>query len=391
VGDLLISFIADIHLDNFPKWGGPERGGLNDRARWCFSALEESVQLAACGPLIVLGDLFNRCQPSPALITMAQEILSMNDYSPESRNTHLLLGNHDQESGVYGHNALAPLSPIAQVHETPHVLRDYRSFPRGDLELWFCPYKPGSAKDWLPQQLETLMTTATKKQEYMGTPVSSRALCVHMGLSDFRTPYHLDETAGSMQVKRLAKLCKKFGITHVFAGDWHRHQVWNIDGVTLVQVGSLCPPRFPPGYEDAHKGPLVRWDGGDKIEVIDVPGPRFFKFRWSQLKNKPWTPPSSAVPAFVRVTCRTDQVDEAKEWVKALPIEHGLIGDGGLIGGVELDIDRGMERAKARTASFEARQASSLAEAIALYVKKMPVEKNVDRELVLKNVRRLLG
>lgn len=372
-------FIADIHLDNFPQFGGPERGGLNDRGRYVLQSLEDAFAEAGNEDVVILGDLFNRCQPSPVLISHVQNIVASHP-----GNVYILLGNHDQESGEFGHNALAPLAPVCTVVETPMVAPQARG-----SELWFAPFQPGPAKDWLPKMLEDLKLLSDVRTD---VPVSHRALCVHMGLSDSKTPYYLDQTSGSMAVRTLAKLCKKHGITHVFAGDWHRHQRWKASGVELVQVGALCPPRFPPGYEHGDRGPLVRWNGPQRlVSVVDIPGPRFVKLRYSQVRDKQWTPPKHSRPCFLRLTCRSDQVDEAKEWLGSLKVELGLLGDGGVLGAAELDVDRGMERAKARTASFEARSASSLDEAIALYVKSMPVDAVVERDNVLKHVRRLLG
>lgn len=371
-------FIADVHVDNFAQFSGPERGGLNDRGRYVLQSLEDAFVEAGNEDVVILGDLFNRCQPSPVLISHVQSIITAHPGT-----TWVLLGNHDQESGAFGHNALAPLAPVCHVVETPLVVHQAI-----EAELWFAPFKPGPAKDWLPETLEQLSDLAAK-----GASVTQRALCVHMGLSDSKTPYYLDQTSGSMAVRTLAKICKKHGITHVFAGDWHRHQRWKASGVELVQVGALCPPRFPPGYEHGDRGPLVRWSGrsGRLVTVEDIPGPRFVKLRFSQVKDKQWIPPQNSRPCFLRLTCRSDQVDAAKEWLASLKVELGLLEQGGLLGAAELDVDRGLERAKARTASFEARAASSLDEAIALYIKNMPVEAVVDRDNVLQHVRRLLG
>jgi hypothetical protein len=125
-----------------------------------------------------------------------------------------------------------------------------------------------------------------------------------------------------------------------------------------------------------------------EIEVQDVAGPRFWKARWSNLDKKLLV--AQGEPAYVKLTCRSDQADEAREWLAALKVNEGLTG-ASRIGGTELEIDRGIERAKARTASFEARQANSLDEALARYVQAMPLSDGVERDAVLAHVRRLMG
>lgn len=371
-----ISFIADVHIDNFAQFGGPQRGGLNDRARYVLQALGDAANKAS-GYLVVLGDLFNRCQPSPVLISRTQDILN------EHSDVTLLVGNHDQETGAYGHHALAPLSTVADVVEEPRI-----QWAGHNQRFWFVPFQPGKALDWLPDVLETLLESEKGRK----ARPTMNILCLHMGISDARTPYYLDATAGSIDVKTLVKLVKPYGITHVFAGDWHRHQRWYIDGVHVCQVGALCPSRFPPNYEHGDRGPMVTLEYNGNITVEDIPGPRFYKLRWSQVKDKGgWLPTDDARPAYVRLTCRSDQVDEAKTWLESLRVELGLLVDGGRLGGAELDVDRGIDRAKARTASYAVRKASSLDEAISLYVKKMPLEDGVDRDAVRRHAQRLLG
>lgn len=354
------SFIADIHVDNFARWGGALRAGVNDRARAVLATLDRAVSLAqTSAALVVAGDLFNRSRPEPALLAHVQDVLLQHP------RVIMLVGNHDQESTEYGHHALSPFSAHFEVIEQPTVIED----------LWLIPFQAGKAADWLPAAIEHCASQAPAQRQFT-------ALCLHLGISDEGTPYYLDATAGSINVKTLAELCKRHNVTHVFAGDWHRHQVWKTNDVTLVQIGALAPPRFPPGYEHGDKGPLVHWDG-PRVEVVDVPGPRFHKQRWSGL-DQSWRP--RGTPAFFKLTYRSDQEAEAKAWVELVRKE---LGDA--LAGVEFDVDRGIEQAKLKTASFEVRQASSHDEAAARYVQIMPVEPGVRRDVVLTHVRRFLG
>lgn len=367
-----VTFVADVHVDNFARWGGPMRGGLNTRALAVLAALEEAVEISLQddeGELVVLGDLFNRSQPEPPLVYGVQQVL---DQHP---NPYVLIGNHDAESTDFAHNACAPLYHCANVVEEPTA---QSATP---YVLWLVPFRPGPILTWLPDVLADL-------EEYPQPVGARRVLCMHAGISDKGTPYYLDETAGSINITDLRDLMEEYDVAYTFAGDWHRHQRWDLPGGRVaMQVGALAPNRFPPNYEHGDRGPCVTLEDDGTIIVHDVPGPRFHKKRWSGL-DQTWRP--TGAPAFVKLTCRSDQADDAREWLKALQVNEALA-HGTKLGGVELEIDRGIERAKARTASFEARQANSLDEALARYVKAMPLDKGVDRDAVLAHVRRLIG
>lgn len=378
VTDPVAVFIADVHVDNYARFGGPMLNGVNARAEMIFRAIEQAVgDYRATNTYVhVCGDLFNRSTPEPWLIERTQRAF---DNLPR---VHYLLGNHEQAGPGENHNALAPLhEPQLDrcVHDSPGWFNTY------NLQTLCMPFRHGPIMEWLPQTV----AEHGAAQFAPPRPTKPRVLVMHAGIADHGTPPYLANSSGAIHVEQLAKIAKQNGITHVFSGDWHRHQVWNIDGVTIVQVGALCPNRFPPDYEDAHIGPLVELYEDGAINVIDVPGPRFYKRRWSQIADDPaWEPVGE--PAFVRITAREDQEKDAREWIDALRVRAGLTG-GKQLGGVELEIDRAVSNAKARTASFEARQASSLDEALSVYVRSMPVPAGVEREQVIHHVKRLLG
>ena len=363
-----IAFIADVHCGNFAKFGGPTRGSMNHRCLDVLAALTSAVELAAdCDALMILGDLFHYANPEPALMAQVQEILA------QHQQVIVMAGNHDMSSSAYGDHAIAPLAPVAKVVEVPRrfIIGGWNS---AAAELWVVPFQPGMVKDWLEDAIKQCDTVRGSDGSRAG-PV---ALALHMGISDEATPYYLDGGGASITAKDLGKLCKKYGIDFVFSGDWHRHQTWTRSGVKLMQVGSLAPNRFPPGYEHGDRGPLAIWNGKTS-KVIDVAGPRFYKRRWTDGDVPNWpVKDGGGAQVYLKLRVRTADVDAAKAWV----IEN----DKG-IDGFEMDVDRGIERAKARTASFEARQASSLDDAVQLYVKNMPLEKGVSRDNVLKIVR----
>jgi len=363
--------IADIHIDNFARWGGPSVGGLNTRGREVLATLKRAVDLATDGPLVLCGDIFHRARPEPVVLTHTSRIIRTH----EGGRSFLLVGNHDQESDHPGHHALGPMQWASQVVDQPmEYLHDKQT------RLLLFPFLSGPIDKWLPEQLSQLPNTQRTRT----------ALYLHAGIADDETPYYLDATSGAIKVSHLFALMEKHDIDACFSGDWHRHQVWRKNGRVVVQVGSLAPSRFPPNYEHGHVGPMVKWlPEQNEVEVFDVPGPRFYKKRWSEL-DKSWVPTGSR--AYLKLTCRSDQEQAAREWLEALRVRLSLGGATGEdIGGLELEIDRGIEQAKARTASFEARQASSLDEALSRYVQAMPVSKGVERDRVLDHVRRLMA
>lgn len=377
-----LAFVADVHLDNHQKWGGPVKAGLNSRAHDTLAALclaMETAEAAGAEQFIVAGDLFHRSNPSPQMMT---EVLStMTDYRMP---VTILVGNHDKAGADEADHALGPLAFHTDgfVVDAPYI----EQMDGGKSSVIVVPFTPGDPAVWLPEAIKKLRGTAAPSYAQVTT-----TLVAHFGISDKGTPYYLDQSTGAINVSKLEKICKRFGITDVFAGDWHRHQRWAGDGVRICQIGALAPARFPPNYEHGDRGPLVVFDTmTGKSEIFDIAGPRFYKFRWGHNLPEDWKPPKEAMPAYLKVVHRPQQTEEVNEWIEALKVECALQSRSGLAG-VELEADRGEERAKARTASFEARKASSLDEALARYVQRMPVEQGVERETVLSHVRRLMA
>ena len=359
-----IVFLADLHIDNYQQFGGPQEGGVNQRAEYILATIRRAMELG--DKVVILGDIFNKSKPPPVLIYRMQAALAC------AYDVCVIPGNHDMDSDAIGNNAVAPLSmSYSTVHQRP--------------ACWFnvivVPFQVGSPESWLPNAIEEALS---------GLSTAPRVLATHFGISDDSTPYHLDNSSGHINVNKLVQICKRYGISFVFSGDWHRHQRWDIDGVTVVQVGALCPNRFPPQYEQASIGPAVVLDNGE-VSMVNVPGPRFYKLNFTKVRREGWTIPSDALPAYIRLKHRLEDTQEAKEWASALQVEHKLSERAGIFGGLDFEVDRGIEVIKAHAASFEARQASSLEEAVQRYVAKMPVPTNVSREMVLDNVQRLLS
>ena len=268
-------FFADAHLGNHRRFGGEMRGGLNDRARHCVAVLERCVEVAQKFPahyhIIGLGDLFDTDRPNPQLLAAARNALLLNalghDATTKRSETRLLVGNHDQHSLEDGDHALDVLaesyigSRNIRVYERPsHVGRD-------GMHFILIPFAPKKAADHIAAGLKEVLPHGPADK-------GPTVLCIHAGIRDADTPWFLREAEDAVDVEELAALAKEFGVTHVFAGNWHNHKRWTYQHVEIVQVGSL----IPTGFDDAtpFHGCAVLHDNRT-IEMIDLPGPRFVR------------------------------------------------------------------------------------------------------------------
>ena len=364
-----IAYLADTHLGNPKKWPGKYTAGINARASATFAALHRAVELAkaaGCVALGIAGDICDYALIEPQILAEAQRILDIP--------TFLIPGNHDMASLAPGDHALAPLQDHATIVESPQILHIE------DIDVWCVPFEPGPPTSWLPTRLQQLEDSGDRRA------TAGSHLMVHMGVSDSATPYFLDQSSGHISVKDLRALMDQFGLDWAFAGDWHRHQVWDNASRGIVQVGCLAPNRFPPGeHEHGHIGAMVIAEGIDGVELVDVPGPRFAKLSFTDACPASYTLPLKPAPLYLKLTCREGEEDAARklanDWMASGTAQE-----------VEVVVDRVLRRAAARTAAHEARGASSVDEAIELYVRTMPLPEEIEenRTNVLQRVRKYL-
>ena len=65
-----VAFVADVHLWNHRRCGGPVKAGINRRGAQTLNALHYAADLAAgmgAAALFVAGDLFDAVNPPPQL------------------------------------------------------------------------------------------------------------------------------------------------------------------------------------------------------------------------------------------------------------------------------------------------------------------------------------
>jgi hypothetical protein len=267
-----IGIVADLHIDNHPKYGGPIIAGLNRRAKETLDAFSASISKAkAAGVkvLFVAGDLFNKCRPEPSLIAAVKHVLSSED--AQTMGVVLIPGNHDMPDATAkdGNTALAPLFNEATIVTEPTWI-DMEELGITALCVPFQSQMPMS---------EYLRTFEPPPCELINT---RKILITHVGV------YGDDKGAGEWKARAndaihydaLFDVMTRLGVLDCFVGNFHHREFWECEGVTgamsILQVGTL----IPHGFGDDGTYPAV---GGlslyvpDSITGVEVPGPRFFR------------------------------------------------------------------------------------------------------------------
>lgn len=372
-----ISFVADPHVGNHKKNGGPLTAGINWRCGLSLGALELAVAKSMereVDAFVVLGDLNDYSLMEAAILRREQEILAPPPL------TVLLVGNHDLVSSEPGNHAMAPLMEVAEVVESTTVI------PVKDADLIVVPFQPGPAKKWLPGEV------AWGAEQCR--PDSTRVLCIHLGVSDDKTPYYLDGADDSIGASVLDDLCFQLGIRYVFAGNWHRHQEWDfahvvddrIAPVNIMQVGTLAPNRFTDdGIVDF--GALATLETGPDgcgVRCVTIPGPRFlYAVGLDKLKKfagyaaaadstpvkREQARAAGAAHVFLKVTLKAGEWEEGMAVVRTLPEWITA----------EVEGDTAEARAQAKEAGKRARASSTMDGALKEYVDTMPLEDGVER------------
>lgn len=231
--------IADVHVGNHGRYGGPVVAGLNERCRRVLATLAHVARLAAASKadIAIAGDLFDTDQPSPAMVAAVFDALNVAGVQKFAA-----VGNHDITTSAEGDHALASLArmPGWTVVETPTVIEG--------LAL-LCPYDQRHPRDWLASTLAAHRATWA---------------LVHFGIEDDTTEPWLRGKAG-YHANAIRDAVADAGYLGLLAGDWHAHKSF-ADGVAY-QIGALCPT----GY--ANPG----WDGGGWAALLETTGVRWFR------------------------------------------------------------------------------------------------------------------
>lgn len=353
------TFLADVHLGNPKRHGGPTKIGVNWRGELVMRAFEWALSRRA-GHYVICGDLFDSSHPPAQLIERAAAALRK---TQPSRAT-VLCGNHDQVSGLPKDNAVGCLWPNAYpVDGEPLVVK------RCHHPLTLVPFRPGPAKTWLPEVLDR-----ASKDDMSGT-----ILCIHLGISDEETVGYLSGSNDSVSVDLLRELCDWHGFEAVVAGNWHEHRVWDIDvdggDGRIVQVGATAPTGFSnPGHDDY--GWVSHWDGS-MFEHERVPGPRFVVMEGpldAQDLREKMDPVNQY---FIEGRCQPHDAQEVREVLEEM---HATLDH---VEAWSLRVVRPEARAKAREAAKAARAAETLEEAVRAFVAGMELKEGVEPKEVL--------
>lgn len=367
-----IGIVADVHCGNHRKHGGDIVAGLNRRCREVIATLARAAAAAKeaeVDAFVIAGDLFDTARPNPQMLAAVQCVL-------EDLPTIVLVGNHDRVSDLLGDHALGPLAPIATVVE------NVQAIPIGiHLNLMCVPYFPGHAANWFEQEVAKL--AQSNKVEGV-----TRLLCFHLGVEDENTSHFLRGQHDSIHKDLVAQVMIDYGIEYAFAGNWHTHQHWYVkDGEHgIVQCGTLAPTGWDNEGTDDY-GMLVLFDteATPRVRIEEIPGPRFVDVSGP-----------TAVDSFIAKLTKEGQYvyarwragledlqganEEIREWI-----------DAGLIVGGHVEAEDNRAEAAAREAAKVTGKAETLAEALAVFVEKMPLVEGVDRALVLAQAQEFLA
>lgn len=233
-----VAVIADAHVANHRRWGGPVTGGLNARGWECVGTLRRASAAAAhagCSALAVLGDLFDASRPSPPLVYETLRALTSGGIP-----VVVVLGNHDRQSqhDVDHACAVAALVPGVRVVAQPTAV------DVADVRLLCVPYQAGRADEWFPAGVAALCRDRPVKRP--------RFVMTHLGVWDDRTPAFLKGAHDAVSLGLVHQVARDCAVDGVFAGNWHAARCWVGDGwqVPVVIPGTVCPHNFsdPPGH-----------------------------------------------------------------------------------------------------------------------------------------------
>ena len=354
-----IGIIADVHIGNHQAHGGTTAAGLNARCLETLKVLNEAMRISkscGCETIIVAGDLFDTAKPSPQIIAATQTAFQVDG---EDIPTHIIVGNHDRQSGLTGDHALGPL--VGQgVHELPSYIDG------GDSTIALLPFQATPANEWVPKIVGTLADR---------TYVS--AIVLHAGIYTQKdidnSPW--DVTAGHdvIALETLRALQKKHNVRHIFAGNWHARRnhyegVWQIGA--LVPTGWDNPSNTDPG--DPY-GSLLIYDneaqaGQYAVETIVIPGPRFVQPKsLDELDELLARFSAPGFSVYVRMACAASDRADLTGQLEARRATHAQFQ------AFELRIDQESARDVARTSARIAGSQELLNESVGVFVESIGV------------------
>lgn len=357
-----IAYVADVHLGNHRRMGGPVASSLNERCRLALDVFDRAVIRArelGARLFVVVGDLLDGTRPEPQLLSEVQTIT-------DGIETILMVGNHEFVSNQFEDHSLAPLEGSL---DAPVVAHD---------SLLCVPFFPSKSRRETKEKLASIVGDfVNESRQARNHPF---ALAVHLGISDSSTAPWLKDSSDSIDVEDLVEICKANRVEYVFAGNWHDRRTWRLDGVYVYQLGALVPTGFDNPGLDGY-GTLVVWDsitGSIQTEVIG--GPRFLTDAVVTTADE--LPEGTKLFLSERV---------AVELMGSKTIElEGLKRLGLPIHAFEVVPDGALLAEAARSAGGAAGRAETVVEAISAYVEKMVLPEGASRGRVAELARKFV-
>lgn len=287
----MIAIIADCHCGNHARFGGAMENGLNARARLTIASLQAAVKAAGAAgadTLFVAGDLFHSRRPEPALIAEVQRVFAEAD----PMLVVVVPGNHDMldSSAAGGNTACAPLWDEAHVVREPEWHRCLNG-KASDFVLSI-PYESTVP---MALHLARVLEGSLPKCEGKAVPRGRRILVTHVGVWDADSPKWTRGARDGISAPMLFDLMEKMGIGAAFVGNYHEHKIWERNGLTICQVGALCPTGF--GDSKPGKHGLMALGDASITKMVAIPGPRF---EIVLEKHTEWGVPQDKNTYFVR-------------------------------------------------------------------------------------------
>lgn len=373
----IICAVADVHLGNHRRFGGPVEASLNQRCRFTLDVYRRASERAAelnASAFVVLGDLYDDDRPLPQLITEVQRITSRAD--ADGVTTVFLVGNHDQTSADARDHALGPLAPAGVVVAEPRTLVVGKGTDA--VELGLLPFHVGLSEQWIADAARAFEWRTT------GQP---RLLCIHAGVRDEKTPAYLQDSKDAIKAATLVELARELAVGVVLAGNWHQRRRWQSRGeqpVDVLQLGALVPTGWDNPGVDGY-GTLAIYGADGVVRHESLPGPRFVRVKCeADLKVQLAFAEKRSVQLYVQWEAAPDELADASRRMAEL-VEQSKVAAGEVIAGEQQAAE------KAWAAAEAARSACSLEEALSAYVAEMDLPIDVDRDDVLDRSRKYLG
>ena len=363
--------LADIHLGNPKKLGGPVTCGVNTRGYEVLAVVERVVTSALLrdATILVLGDVFDTSSPPPQLISSFMDL--MNKAIDAGQRWELLVGNHDAFSADVDDHALGPMAwmPNVRVYGDQPTLLSI-----GTLDIVLVPYMT-------PVNVTTLTSALTMVFNRPKLYGRRRALALHAGIYDETFPLYLRGQADAVSVTELDEVVLKFDLDEVIAGNWHNAHLWMRDTHRILQTGALCPT----GWDNEGPAYGYVWPVGfpkGRDPGLELRGPRFSTVRADHY-DEDVAKVALGARTYVRlIAASSAELLDAERRIRLdLPNIDSLV------------FDKVISHKAATDAAEDAvvQALSSIDDSVAAFIEKMKLDDDVDRTAVHARVSKYLA